>query len=129
MTEQLVKFETARLAKEQGFDWGCQDCFNSHGNTYSNGWCEILDDWFEGQDFFNSKIEKKQTSHKYYTLPTQSLLQKWLREEHDIKIIPPVHYSRFGYSCNIIYNEDTKFFETYEEALEIELQEALRKIK
>lgn len=91
MTEDLIEFETAILAKEKG--------------------CDILN------------------------LPniTQSLLQKWLREEHTIiVIIKLIRNMQFRPSIYIYQEENgyrkdfENFFETYENALEAGLQEALK---
>ena len=74
--------------------------------------------------------------------PTQSLLQRWLREEHNIHVIPMISSNVVYYGYEIIKysseNENGKhidadfkqpFSKTYEEALEVGLQEALKLIK
>ena len=148
MEDQLINFNTAKLAKDKGFDCICRDCFNEHGHTYSNGWCEILDDFFEDGDFYNSFIESKQFSEKYFTRPTQSLLQKWLREVHSIHIKISLtdnsreYYWSFSFilSKNRDYNDEDcwdqagiRYFEdkfnSFEKALEKGLFEALSLIK
>ena len=136
MREQLIAFETSKLAKDKGFDLHAfQDCYNSHGYTYGNGWCERLDDFFEDGTFSNSEMESKGLID-YYTAPTQSLLQKWLREEHDLDVnVMCLRYKRYFYK---IFKHDVKLIQlndvvisypTYEEALEEGLQEALKLIK
>ena len=77
--------------------------------------------------------------------PTQSFLQKWLREVHNINIEPRnssafnpttrVFTPRKEYKCfvnfmNKTYEDfiETKYFSSYEEALEIGLQKALKLI-
>ena len=68
-----------------------------------------------------------------YVAPTQSLLQKWLREKHDIHItITSISQESWQYhiqkpkdKLGDNYEED---FENYEEALEVGLQEALKLI-
>ena len=73
----------------------------------------------------------------YPNVPTQSLIQRWIREIHKINInikhIP--HNQKYGYSLTGSYNEGThgilksydfKSFETYEKALEEGLQECLK---
>jgi hypothetical protein len=66
-------------------------------------------------------------------LLSQSLLQKWLREEHKYNVTP--HFSvKSGWNCNGVplYHFGsvwTDYFETYEEALEKGLQEALKLIE
>jgi len=62
-------------------------------------------------------------------IPTQSSLQKWLRDMHDIHIsinIRPISREFCGY----VNNEDIYVhFKSYEEALESCLQEGLKIIK
>ena len=96
-----ITFETAKLAKEKGW----------------NG------------DFVES--------HKILT--SQSLLTKWLREEYNLHITINVG---LPHNCFIMYYSNvikfgkhhkskfkSEFCKTYEEALEIGLQEALKLIK
>ena len=63
--------------------------------------------------------------------PTQSLLQKWLREEH-LKIISivPLIFKKLYYKVTVweyccVQETKSKFFETYEKALEAGIEEAL----
>ena len=69
MQEQLVLYETAKLAKEKGFDWKVSLHYESNGNRF---------------------IDKVECNFNNVELicsaPTQSLLQKWLREVHNIHI-------------------------------------------
>ena len=126
MEEQLISFETAKLAKEKGFDvptlYGC----NEQGElleyftyaSYSPGEPEIRIDEF---------INKWE-----YQLPTQSLLAKWLREKHNIHLIAYKNINIDGYDwCYITTDGITNInsYKTYEEAYEIGLQEALKLIK
>ena len=99
MKEQLVSFETAKLAKKKGFDWGCQDCFSDGGRLYSDGWCENLNNYFKDEDFFNSKIEETELIHKYYATPTQSLLQEWIEATFNIVIYLKPSYDHL--SCEL----------------------------
>ena len=143
MKEQLISFETAKLAKEKGFDWGCQDCFNEHGHSYSNGWCERLDDFFEAKNFYNSEIDSKNFGENYFTTPTQSLLQKWLREVHGINVeirnktsveeglyVENTRKTKF-LTWSYVLNKRVEYtgYASYEEALEKGLQEGLKLIK
>lgn len=68
-----------------------------------------------------------------YEQPTQSLLQKWLREEHNLCV--SVWYD-IGWKVEVILIPDSedvydsiKTYDLYEEALEVGLQEALKLIK
>ena len=106
MKEKLIEFETAKLAKEKGF---------------TNFNCFWPDDCLT------------------IGRPTQSLLQKWLREVHNIEVISWPHFKRLSYGCDV-YHYTTKNSngfttielnpsKTYEDALELGLQEALKLIK
>lgn len=119
MEEQLVTFDTAKLAKEKGFD--------------SNTRMMYSDDELQGV-----KLDMHGNANNFidkYSAPTQSSLQAWLRKEHNIII-----YSRpfIDYDNNvdniiykyIIWNGATEGnYKTYEEALENSFQEALKLIK
>lgn len=108
--EGLISFETAKLAKEKGFKKLCDFSYDEDGILTGN--CE---------QSYN------------YVAPTQSLLQKWLREKHDIHItITSISQESWQYhiqkpkdKLGDNYEED---FENYEEALEVGLQEALKLI-
>lgn len=129
MEEQIVSFETAKLAKEKGFDIPVR--YGVFGKkmklTENHGW-----EW-------NKKLELRNwntPNANSYSVPTQSLLQKWLREVHNVQLtIIPVgnvdfslkywHYSILGLNCNEGKNDVNRFF-TYEQTLEEGLKEALK---
>ena len=126
MEDTRVTFETAKLAKEKGFDALCYDAFNSKGNLYSNGWCEYLYDNKVEIPFRSGVLESKDV-----LAPTQSILAKWLREEHNIHLIAYKNINIDGYDwCYITTDGITNInsYKTYEEAYEIGLQEALKLI-
>ncbi len=72
MEEQLISFETAKLAKEKGFDIICQKGFNPNNGNIIEG-----NLWF---------VLNTLESNYHIQCPTQSLLQRWLREVHNIHI-------------------------------------------
>lgn len=135
MKEQIVSLKTAELAKEKGFNESCINCygFNKQLEDPNNLWfysCEggmQIDDWY-----FNHNTD----SRCRYSAPSQSLLQRWLREEHNI-IVMILPYKDFAADVNdsimympIIYSvKDYKKFKTYEEALEEGLYQALNLIE
>ena len=113
MKEELISFDTAKLAKERGFKNGIH--YNGMG--------------------------------EYFTNTTQSLLQKWLREKHQLSVcidfrdtdgrkvegINQVYYDVMIYRLSggdawkkIKMSEIS---DNYEEALEKGLQEALKLIE
>lgn len=144
MKEQLVSFETAKLAKEKGFDIEIYSYFwDDDGDV-----CEI--DEKDALDSFEDNWNNDTKYSDYYSRPTQSLLQKWLRDIHNIDVQPVCNYHyKLGkqYYLGIIFTntdkkvdtiiikETDKFLDTinrhynsYEEALEKGLQEALKVI-
>ena len=139
MQEDLISFETAKLAKEKGFDW---DCVNYFQDSHRAGVHKI-------NNINNKIIDELHQEDKYciifFATPTQSLLQKWLREVHNI-YVESYHdltsdgtkiqfYTSWGFlqqkdkngnrNVNGWYDEYNDW-KTYEEALEIGLQEGLK---
>jgi len=109
MVDQRVSFETAKLAKEKGFDVPCDIKYNRRTGVPVNrtGMFSLVEHWLDS--------------------PTQSLLQRWLREKHNLKIVVWDYYER-GYYYAINGKTDTSeqpLFNTYEEALEQGLIAAL----
>jgi len=103
MKEKLISLECAKLAKEKGFNIICRD--------------------------FSIIGDGKDTQSLY--IPTQSLLQKWLREKHNIYIWITDWDKKYG--VEITDNEGNKYqsqgIGTYEQTLEVGLLEALKLIK
>lgn len=145
MNEQLITFKTAKLAKEKGFDEECQKYFDN----------EVIKD-FRHLDYIDkegkewSLIYISATNNdfpQYVSAPTQSHLQGWLYEKHDIWVevalnFAPSDESEFGFRFTIhthCKNLDTcefaacfKICEVHKtpfDALEIGLQEALKLLK
>jgi hypothetical protein len=131
MKEQLISFETAKLAKEKGLDKiRCNYIYNI-------GYHDLQPE----MDAFES-FPKDSVSGQFHLAlaPTQSLLQKWLREKHKIYIdVDSACYLEEGkYAAQIHAHGKRHFqknildgftiFKTYEEALEEGLAEALRLI-
>jgi hypothetical protein len=124
MKEGLITFETAQLAKEKGFDWEVDNGYNNDSQLLCNDRQRELE--------FNYNEEEGRTS-----APTQSLLQKWLREHYKIHIeVIPDESDPADLWHTIVYplycmkepsNEGS--FKTYEEALEKGLVEALKLIQ
>lgn len=117
MREELVTLETANLAKEKGFSVPVYGKYNTNGEQM-NDICRV-----------NSNESRNNVS-----APTQSLLQKWLREEKDIHIQMNlgvaaqhhyiIHNRRYALGTDI----KSKLYDTYEEALEQALLDALNSI-
>lgn len=134
MNEQLINFETAKLAKERGFEEFVSYCYLENEELYGTYSLMNEDDSAFIDIMDGNELENHNSSDfDRYSAPTQSLLQKWLREKHDIHItITSISQESWQYhiqkpkdKLGDNYEED---FENYEEALEMGLQEALKLI-
>lgn len=131
MQEKLIDFNTAVLAKEKGFNWNVRATFNTKFKDNSIPCINTsLTNWNINDDMFK----------RYVSAPTQSLLQKWLREKHDKYIT--LTFIRVGeadssYTVDIYCWRKWKSYKiknipdfvTYEEALEVGLFNGLKLIK
>lgn len=139
--DEICTYEVCKLAKEKGFD------------VPTDRYYHIYDDVIEAQnslemtgdgcaDFYNSLNQCRCAA------PTQSLLQRWLREEKKIYVCPSIisdyeddfhpHITYWTFiivnteSGDSIYREyervDEKRFDTYELALEDALKYALENL-
>jgi hypothetical protein len=122
MQEQIIKYETAVLAKEKGFDEKCSKVYVNDG---------YLRDYH--------MINLSMNVINLYSAPTQALLQKWLREVHsiyvDVNSIVMLRDSKrlFGGNVNGNFKPLSSHiiscsYPTYEEALEQALIESLKMI-
>lgn len=117
--ESIISYDTAKLANEKGYP------------IYNN---------FAKSNFYNRRTKSliyfgrtgNQTKQHLYGAPTQSLLQKWLREVKKLSIKVDDFYTdadiRFDFSISVLGSQDDNpqgIFNTYEEALEAGLVEAL----
>ena len=119
--EQYISFETAKLAKEKGFDGQSRFAFGNDGS--------------EGLPF-----------DKDILMPTQSVLARWLREKHNLFIETtvdfyklmteneytkyyPVYYYKIINLEDSVWTSDKHEHHSYEEAMEDGLQDALELVK
>lgn len=118
MQDQLISFKTAQLAKEKGLDiltreneWDLFTMYMKDGASYEESLNNLSD---------------------CFLAVTQSLLQRWLREKYKIIVeVGYYDYDNWNYSVwnpSRFENSDPNF-QTYEEALEEGLYEALKLIK
>jgi hypothetical protein len=128
MKEQLITFQTAKLAKEKGFDEIVDKIY------MTNHTVEVL---FENIN----TLKHSDGNNPFVSAPTQSLLQKWLRDIHNIQINIENYHSikeEKPYSVYVEYMnnghwtykdfDEINDYNTYEEALEKGLQEGLKLI-
>ncbi len=163
MKEQIVSFELAKLAKEKGFREPCSHYyfadgeFKEHevikdggyyGGDYSISLESFNEDWNnrfvttkDGDRCFGCNNNKDY--FETFSAPTQSLLQKWLREKHNMEVLVTCNASGWFWEINKAYPNnggtfiawsgdngpnDAGHWETYEEALETGLEQALKLI-
>jgi hypothetical protein len=129
MKEQPISFETAKLAKEKGFD-------------SEDGTAWYVDTILAGHNPLELQTNLGEVytwkSERIYEAPTQSVLQKWLRDVYGyyVIIIPTITINWTFKIINIMKKDSMEIppytdvsgedFSIYEEALEKGLQEALK---
>jgi len=126
MEEKLIEFETAQLAQEKGFSENVDFCYDSEEKNIEDPYVYNVGD-LSGDD-------------ELYA-PTQSLLQTWLREVHNIFVFVdfesyspdiPKYYagvkSLSSKNMGELLLDGFSLFKTYEEALEEGLYNALKLI-
>lgn len=127
MKDELVSFETAKLAKEKGFDELAQIIYYDPPKLDRSGhYIKAGPGYARKYNYYT--FRPKDGSERIHGT-TQSLLQRWLREVHKIDIVIE------GLSTNqymvtiqkLVYNNKPRLvgFKSYEEALEAGLKQAL----
>ncbi len=130
VTQEIVKYQTANLAKTKGFIKNSAFYYELEG----------------GECFLNTAHNRIDLIPDHYIpAPSQTTLQKWLRDEHNIEVYVMVNYyhkgEKLGYYYKIskfdvhnvhdgqTYNDDeNRNFLTFEQALEVGLFKALNLI-
>ena len=124
--EEICTYEVCKLAKEKGF------------NEYAEAF------YAENCDTAHSQGPEKWNEYKdRYAAPTQSLLQRWLREERGVTICVDIFDDGWFFDISTFYKQDTGVYEvdmpykssnvspvydTYELALEDALKYALKNL-
>ena len=152
MKEELITFETAKLAYEKGYTREVVGIsFTSTRRNYYNMQGKLNGDCIDFvRDILKYGKQKSKIKHILYPATSQSLLQRWLREEYSIDVVldPERYKNGVNYMVqaqkwdlqadheinpNFIVKgsywfNDNGEYPTYEEALEKGLQEALKLI-
>lgn len=139
MKEQIIKFETAKLAKAKGFFMIPDMAYNLHGQL--GNYYDVVGE----SPFSDDENDPVDYSSLRYVAPTQSVLQGWLREKGlDVDITVNWSQGRRTYGAGFSYLNDRKEYcfwmhtddlnetihlPSYEDALEIVLQEGLKLIR
>ncbi len=133
MEDKIIDFETARLAKEKEFFISKEEDY-AFTALYPNkkGMRSMAKKYYPNfRDIYFNDWD-------CYLFPTQSLLQRWIREEHDIHLNITHSYTKsnidLGFvltieSANYKYLGGFTYNPNYEDILELGLQEALKLIK
>lgn len=129
MTEEFVTLETAKVLKEKGF--------KEDVSVFYELVCE--EGSYEYELFESYDAQNYNASVYSFSAPTQYIAQKWLRETKDLHIC--IYNTASGYSYEISKADngtevlcmpkgpnDGGKWDTYEEALEAGIQEALKLI-
>lgn len=129
MKDDFVTLETAKALKDKGFDWKCNSIITIVGTIRS---------YESPQDLsYLTEIEGKPYE---FLLPSIDLAKKWFRETKNLHI--EIYRSACGYGYAIVKADNGTWMEddnskgpndggnwdTYEEALEAGIQEALKLI-
>lgn len=123
----LVQPNTAKLAKEKGFNEICKAVYDSNGKLT------------EGiSDFWNCK--RLYPNHEWYAAPEHHVLQQWLMDNHKIRVFPKQGASgnfnfeiyKWNYDNNLGIWErigNVSSYESYSVAFDIGLFTGLKLIK
>lgn len=82
MKDTYITFETAILAKKNGFNWPC-----FYYATYKRKFPTTLEYNPNRPSLANWNDTTGMNFYDRVSLPTQALLQRWLREKHQVDII------------------------------------------
>lgn len=130
--EEIVTYEVAKLAKEQGFpqdpdknDHCLMYCWDGLRNIHPLAMWIV----WEMEEYDHDNL---------YAAPTQSLLQRWLREEKGYYVYPffDNESRRWTWVCRELTGDmwiqlldfEERYFDTYELALEDGLKYALENL-
>jgi hypothetical protein len=151
LKEERISLNTAKLLKEKGFaEYGYGNYVEYIKTNRSEnpafrtikGEVEFSNSYFRNGDQMSDFSDE---NYIQYSAPTQSLVQKWLRETHEILVVPVFSYNDDPHYCLHIeeikkmrtdensvlisgIDFGTTSFGTYEEALEFGIYYALNLI-
>ena len=132
--DEVVTYEVAKLAKEKGFPQEFNYIHFAPRYGYYNHKGELDGDL---RDILKLRIKKEPVPDGMQPInaPTQSLLQRWLREEKRIDIaIVPLYNVGYAYIVYNIHCRDNRVtntnagYSTYELAIEDALKYALKNL-
>ncbi len=135
ITEDYVSYETAKLLKEKGFDAKCNRYYNAQHEV-----ARTVSDTF-AMNFNDETLVRGLMMEGAYSIPTQQMAMRWLREEKEIVIVikPYPNEDGFAYVYEIkrligrddfitrkVQPENNRAgFDTYEDAVEASIKYCL----
>lgn len=135
--EQYVSFETAKMAKEKGFNEKTDSYYTTIGDKIflTHIWNDNFIPFPENNDEFTRlSVHARADNMSYISAPTKSLLAAWLREIKMIKVFIDFDCFNSGTYRWIIstdglsWKEFKSGYKTFEEAMEEGLRKALKLI-
>lgn len=147
LENERITLKTAKLAKEKGYHVAGYGCYTEYlvnkkdpeypegGGPFSMKKGEVE---YDGSFYFmndHPAADNSNKNYKQYAAPIQTLLARWIREAHGIHIEIYCNASGWGYILTKLNGTtiqeimDDVFFKSNEEALEVGLVEALKRIK
>ena len=150
MTDERITLTTAKLCKEKNFNIGCNgsytEFFKTHKSDNPSFAMKKGEVEFDGSFYFinnNQSCDYSNEKFIMYAAPTQALLQRWLREKHNLHIEillghdeKETWYDFYIYKIELGYDYEflidsgeIEMRNSYEECLEAGLFEALNLIK
>ena len=131
MKDQLITLETAKLAKEKGFKEPVLYGWEQYYKTYVSTIGGMYHRHHDKREISIDQISNKNTRNSV-SRPTQSLLQRWLREKHNIDAWAVPYCGDNLYNGIILLNngmttadDSIEDKNNHEDALEEVLQKAL----
>ena len=123
MNEDYVSLEVAKLLKEKGFKWKCDN------QVVEKIPGTEREEWDEDECAYVTK-----TNCNIYPKPTLYMAKKWLREVQkihiviDFKLKDSWYYRMYDLHENELIEHSEEYFNTYEEALQAGILDTLKSI-
>lgn len=136
--EEICTYEVCKLAKEKGFPQEIEIGGYWYATKYYKNSC--LGEYFEEERTQVEDYHDKSTTYYFIdegiaiSAPTQSILQRWLREKKGIIVIPyyrsvlRMWSATYELTSPFTFEDLRKCFKTYELALEDALKYALENL-
>jgi hypothetical protein len=106
--DKIIDFKTAQYAKQKGFDELCFHYYDEYGKLQKPFFPN--DCHSDYQISLTNLSENYNTNYSYvFSAPTQSSLQKWLREKHKILVEVVYDVTAKQFNFTICYMEQFNF--------------------